>query len=106
PPVPHRQTPEAAVGEGRREIARIDVAPAIPLARERQHRVRHEHHRAVDPASEVHSQEWEAWIRYRVDEPADEIRAVRSDRVVVAAEPDDASGGVAADVARGPLAAA
>ena len=68
---------------------RAQVAPAIALAGEGEHRVRAGPHLAVDALREVDAQEREARIGNRVDQPANERACVGRQRVVVAAERDD-----------------
>ena len=70
-------------------MPRAEVAPAVALAGEGEHRVRAGPHLAIDALGEVHAEEREARIGNRVDEAANERPGVGRQRVVVAAERDD-----------------
>ena len=57
---------------------RRDVAPAVALAGEREDRVRADVDAAVDAAREVHAEERVARVGHRVEQPADEVLALRA----------------------------
>lgn len=97
-PVPGRDSVHPAPAEDLAYVGKIDVAALIALAGERKHRVRAHEHRTVDRAREVHAEERQPGIGYRVDESSHQVLSARAKHVVLAAERDDpgirrASGG-------------
>ena len=89
-PVLARHVPEAGVAQRARELGGPHRAEGVALAREGQHRIRARFHVAVDGAGEVHAEERELGIRYRVDQAAHDRAALGPQHVVLAAERDDA----------------
>ena len=79
-----QKTPEAAVREGVDRFARVHAGPAIPLARQREHRIRAALHATPDHAREMHPEKRESRIRNRVDEVAHQRRAGHQLEVVPA----------------------
>ena len=86
PPVPAREAAEAGRAQRLAEIAERHVAPAVALAREREHGVRPEPHRAVRAHRRVDAEERERRVRHRVDQPAHELALLRPEDEVVPAE--------------------
>src|SRR5262249_57986564 len=74
-PVLARHLPEAAIRERPRELARVHLAEAIALARERQDRVRTGLDLAVHGTREVDAEERKLGIGHRIDEPAHDLLA-------------------------------
>ena len=74
------QAPQTRPCERSGQLAHPDVPPAIPLAREGEHRVGAGVHGPVDHLREVHPEEREARVGHGVDEPVHERRRPRSTR--------------------------
>ena len=71
---PH-ETPESAVCQGVKQIARIEIGLAIALAGEGQHRVGTGLDAGVNHAREVYAQEGKARVGDRVDQVAHQVAA-------------------------------
>jgi hypothetical protein len=65
PPVQAGKTTETRLPQGRQQVCEVDVAAAIPLARERQHSLRSDVEATVDTAGEVDTQDWVVRVRDR-----------------------------------------
>src|SRR4030095_10994922 len=85
-----QEAPEARESQRIRQVAEVDARLRVPLAREREYRVRTRLDPAVDHPREVHAEEGEGRIGHGVDQVAYEAGAVRAQLVVLAAKGDDA----------------
>ena len=72
--LPAREPPEPRERERLAQVPRVDAAPLVALAGEREHRVRADVDVAVDPAGEVNAEERELRVGHRVHEAAHEVR--------------------------------
>ena len=89
-PVAQRQALEAREAERIPDIPGVDIAPAVALAAQGEDGVGTGLDGPVDAPSEVHAQEGEIGVGHGVDEVAHEAQRLRSQRVVLAAEGNDA----------------
>src|SRR5262249_19099560 len=71
------------------EISEATIEAMISLTRKRQYRIGTEPDLAVYPASKMHAEKGEAWIRYWVDESAHHRSPFRTKHIIVASERDD-----------------
>ena len=83
------EVPERRRAQRVHRLADVDVDPAVALAGECQDRVRTSVHPTVDATGQVHAQEREAGVRYRVDEAAHQWASGRHQLPILAAERDD-----------------
>jgi hypothetical protein len=88
-PVAPRESPERPRAQRLEGVARVDVAPPVALARERDDGVRARPDLAVGAAADVDAQEREARVGNGIDEVSAEATRLRAEREVVPAERHD-----------------
>ncbi len=88
------ERPEAGPGEGLREVAQVDVAPAVSFSGEGEHGVGPGFDAASDHAGEVYAEKGEGGIWHGVDEVAHEMLLFGDEVVVFAAKGDYSQGQV------------
>src|SRR6185503_11540193 len=89
PEMPAREPPQPRVAGRVEHVAGFDRGPPVALPGQGEHRVRSGVDTAVDHPGQVHAEERELRIRYRVDQPTDQVAAVGTQFVVLATERDD-----------------